>query len=56
MATMASDAAKHLKSRRAQAELLTDALETGDAAYIANALGAVARARAACPTWRGKPE
>jgi probable addiction module antidote protein len=39
------DAAKYLKSRRAQATLLTEALETGDAAYIANALGVIARAR-----------
>lgn len=43
--TVPFDAAKHLKSRRAQAELLTDALETGDSAYIANALGVIARAR-----------
>ena len=43
--TIPFDATKHLKSRRAQAELLSDALETGDTGYIANALGVIARAR-----------
>ena len=37
------DPAQHLKSSESQAELLTDALETGDAGYIANALGVIAR-------------
>jgi len=32
-------------SPRAQAALLSDALESGDAGYIANALGVIARAR-----------
>ena len=39
------DAAKYLGSREAQAELLSDALESGDAGYIAAALGTIARAR-----------
>lgn len=39
------DAAEFLDDAESQAELLTDAFETGDAAYIANALGVVARAR-----------
>jgi probable addiction module antidote protein len=43
--TVPFDAAKHLKSRRAQAKLLTDALETGDTADIANALGVITQAR-----------
>lgn len=45
MKTVPFDAAEHLTSARAQRELLVDALETGDASYIAAALGAVARAR-----------
>jgi probable addiction module antidote protein len=43
--TFPFDPAKHLKSPEAQAELISDALETGDAGYIAAALGTVARAR-----------
>lgn len=43
--TLPFDAAKYLGSPEAQAELLADAFGTGDAAYIANALGIVARAR-----------
>ncbi|HEY5299781.1 MAG TPA: addiction module antidote protein [Acetobacteraceae bacterium] len=39
------DAARYLTSRDAQAELLNDAFATGDAAYIAQALGVIARAR-----------
>ena len=39
------DAAAYLDSPEAQAELLADAFETGDATYIADALGVVARAR-----------
>lgn len=41
----AFDAAKYLETEEDFAALLTDALETGDPAYIANALGVVARAR-----------
>ena len=39
------DAAPYLDTPEAQADLLNDALETGDAAYIANAIGVIARAR-----------
>jgi probable addiction module antidote protein len=39
------DAAQHLTSAESQTELLNDALATGNAAYIANALGVIARAR-----------
>jgi len=39
------DAAKYLTSPEAQTELLNDALASGEAAYIANALGVIARAR-----------
>jgi probable addiction module antidote protein len=47
------DAAKHLSSAESQAELLTDALESGDAGYIANALGVIARARGMTEVARG---
>jgi probable addiction module antidote protein len=39
------DAARYLGSPEAQAELLNDALASGDPAYVAQALGVVARAR-----------
>ena len=39
------DAAEHLGGPEAQTELLDDAFASGDARYIANALGVVARAR-----------
>lgn len=39
------DAAKYLGRPEAQAELLQDALETGDAGYIAHALSVIARAK-----------
>jgi probable addiction module antidote protein len=39
------DAAEYLDDAESQAELLSDAFDTGDAAYIAHALGVVARAR-----------
>lgn len=39
------DAAEYLGSPEAQAELLRDALETGDAGYIAQALGVIVRAK-----------
>jgi probable addiction module antidote protein len=51
--TIAFDAARHLGSVKAQVELLTDALETGDAGYIANALGVIARARGMSEVARG---
>ena len=43
--TTAFDAAEYLTSEEAQVELLKDAIEEGDPAYIAHALGVVARAR-----------
>ena len=39
------DAADHLQSRQSQQELLDDAFASGDPAYVAAALGTVARAR-----------
>lgn len=39
------DAAEYLDDPASQAELLADALETGDSTYITHALGVVARAR-----------
>ncbi len=39
------DAAKYLDTPESQAELVSDALESGDATYLAHALGVVARAR-----------
>lgn len=43
--TLRFDAAEHIATPEDQADLLTDALESGDATYIANALGVIARAR-----------
>ena len=43
--TIPFDAARYLSTPEAQAELLNDALEIGDAGYIAHALGVIARAR-----------
>lgn len=43
--TLPFDAARYLKSPEAQTELLSDAFASGDARYIATALGVVARAR-----------
>jgi probable addiction module antidote protein len=39
------DAAEYLDDPESQAELLTDAFNNGDVAYIAHALGVIARAR-----------
>lgn len=39
------DAAEYLDTAADQADLLSDALDSGDARYIAYALGAVVRAR-----------
>jgi probable addiction module antidote protein len=39
------DASEFLTSPESQAELLADAFDSGDAAYIAHALGIVAKAR-----------
>ena len=43
--TIPFDPARYLGSRKAQAELLADAISSGDAGYIAAALGVIARAR-----------
>lgn len=43
--TIPFEASRYLKSPKAQAELLADAVESGDAGYIATALGVIARAR-----------
>ena len=51
--TIPFDAARFLGSAEAQAELLNDALGSGDAGYIANALGVVARARGMAEVARG---
>ncbi|MBE0529601.1 MAG: putative addiction module antidote protein [Rhodospirillales bacterium] len=42
--TFPFDAAKYLDTDESRAELISDAFETGDASYIAAALGVVARA------------
>ena len=47
------DAARYLASPEAQAELLSDAMASGDAGYIANALGVIARARGMTDVARG---
>jgi len=39
------DAARYLTTPESQAELLNDALATGDAGYVAQSLGVIARAR-----------
>ena len=51
--TLPFDPAEHLSNPIDQAELLTDALATGNAAYIANALGTIARARGMSDVARG---
>lgn len=43
--TLPFDAAQYLDTPEAHTELLNDAFETGNAAYIAAALGVVARAK-----------
>jgi probable addiction module antidote protein len=51
--TIPFDPAEHLTDPADQAELLNDALDTGDAVYIANALGTIARARGMSEVARG---
>ncbi len=51
--TIPFDAARYIGSAHAQAELLTDALDSGDAGYVANALGVIARARGMAEVARG---
>ena len=48
--TLPFDPAEHLTDPVDQVELLSDALVTGNAAYIANALDTIARARGIPPT------
>ena len=43
--TFPLDLAEYVNTPEAQAYLLEDALESGDAAYLSNALGIIARAR-----------
>ena len=43
--TLPFDPADYLKTPESQAYLLQDALDEGDPAYLANALGLIARAR-----------
>lgn len=43
--TVPFDAAEYLTTAEAQAELISDALESGNANYVAHALGVVARAQ-----------
>lgn len=45
METTRFDPAEHLDDVEVQAELLTEALATGDARVVAHALGTIARAR-----------
>jgi|SRR6187401_1213877 probable addiction module antidote protein len=51
--TIPFDPAEHLASPEDQADLLNDALATGDTVYIANALGTIARARGMSEVARG---
>jgi probable addiction module antidote protein len=51
--TIPFDPADHLGNPEDQAELLNDALATGDVVYIANALGTIARARGMSEVARG---
>lgn len=51
--TLPFDAARHLASAEAQAGLLSNAMASGDAGYIANALGVIARARGMTEVARG---
>jgi probable addiction module antidote protein len=51
--TMPFDPAEHLASPEDQADLLNDALATGDTVYIANAFGTIARARGMSEVARG---
>lgn len=45
LATIPFDAAEYFADQDSQAQLVADALESGNAGYIAAALGTVARAR-----------
>jgi probable addiction module antidote protein len=47
------DASRYMTSSEAQAELLNDASPSGDACYVAQALGVIARARGMSEVARG---
>jgi probable addiction module antidote protein len=51
--TVPFDPAEHLRSTEDQVDLLNDAFATGDVAYIANALGIIARAHGMSEVARG---
>lgn len=51
--TLPFDPADYLADAEDQADLLNDALDTGNAVYIANALGVIARARGMSEVARG---
>jgi probable addiction module antidote protein len=51
--TIPYDPAEYLGDPEDQTELLNDALDTGNAVYIANALGIIARARGMSDVARG---
>ena len=51
--TVPFDPAEHLRSTEDQVDLLNDAFATGDVAYIANALGTIARAHGMSAVARG---
>ena len=53
VAIAAYDPADFLSRPEAQAELLTEALESGDAAYVAHVLGTIARAQGMQKVARG---
>jgi DNA-binding phage protein len=48
------DAARYLKSPESRAELLNDALASGDAGYVAHARKVIVRARAMTPIGSAK--
>ena len=52
LVTTPFDPATHLTDEESQAEFLADAFASGEAAYIANALGIVARAQGLAATAR----
>jgi len=49
------DAARYLASAGAQADLLSDAMASGDAAYVRHALGVIDRARGMAQVALGPP-
>ena len=51
--TVPFDAADHLKTEQDQVDFIADALKEGDPAYVAHALGIVARARGMADVAKG---